>query len=324
MIALTGGAGFLGSAVLWKLNQQGIKDIIVVDNLARSEKWRNLVARDYTDYIHKDEFIRMIRADALPWHLNAIIHLGGRSSTTEADADFLMENNFHYSRDLCRYALDKGARFINASSAATYGAGENGFSDTAWLLPALRPLNMYGYSKHLFDMWCLKENLLDHIVSLKFFNVYGPNEYHKGDMRSVAVKLFEQIETGGSATLFASSKEGLADGCQSRDFVYVKDCASLICWLIDGGRHINGVRNVGSGKARTFNELARAVFAAMEAEPVIKYVPMPQSLARNYQNYTQADMDWLKTSGYPENFATLETGISDYTRNYLAKNRRYL
>lgn len=324
MILLTGGAGFIGSAVLWALNSRGRDDIIVVDNLADSQKWRNLVKRSYADYLHRDALREMVNTGSFPWRLDAVVHLGACSATTEKNADFLMENNFHYSRDLCRLALEKGARFINASSAATYGAGENGFSDSPDLVPRLKPLNMYGYSKQLFDLWLLRENLADEVASLKFFNVYGPNEYHKGEMRSVAVKLFEEIGETGTATLFASNSPDFEDGGQKRDFVYVKDCADLICWLLTDGGKINGVRNVGTGSARTFSDLAKAVFNAMEKPVNIRYKPMPEALSRNYQNYTRAGMDWLETSGYKGKFADLESGIRDYVRNYLAKNDRYL
>ena len=214
MYVITGGAGFIGSALLWQLNHMDLDEIVVVDNLASSEKWRNLVKRRYVDYLHRDRFYDMLQRDALPWKISAVVHLGACSSTTERDADFLMENNFHYSRDLCRYALDKGARFINASSAATYGDGSLGFSDDPALIPRLAPLNMYGYSKQLFDLWLLREKLCGEVVSLKFFNVYGPNEYHKGSMQSVVIKAHRQIRERGGLALFKSDVPGLADGEQ--------------------------------------------------------------------------------------------------------------
>lgn len=324
MIIITGGAGFIGSAVLWRLNQAGISEAVVVDNLGSTQKWRNLVKRQYVDYLHRDRFMEMVRRDALPWRIDAVVHLGACSSTTEGDSDFLMENNFHYSRDLCRFALEKGARFINASSAATYGAGEHGFGDDPQTALKLRPLNMYGYSKQLFDLWMLREKLGGEICSLKFFNVYGPNEYHKGSMRSVAVKLFEEIENTGQASLFAATVQGLGDGGQQRDFVYVKDCANLVFWLLGDGAEIMGIRNVGTGEARTFNDLAASVFTAMDRPVRIKYIPMPESLVKNYQNYTRANMDWLEKGHCPVKFASIEQGIRDYACNYLAKSDRYL
>lgn len=324
MIVVTGGAGFIGSAVIHRLNSLGIDDILVVDNLGSGEKWRNLVRRRYRDYVHRDKFIELVRAGALPGKAEAIIHLGARSATTEEDADFLMENNFHYSRDLCRFALDSGARFINASSAATYGAGERGFDDDPAALAELRPLNKYGYSKHLFDLWLAREGLLNSAASLKFFNVYGPNEYHKGSMRSVAVKLFHEINETGVASLFASGKKDVADGEQKRDFVYVKDCADLVAWLTLDAPGANGVINVGTGRARSFNALARAVFAATGRPAKINYVPTPANVAANYQYFTQATPGGLERVGYKGKFLTLEAGVQDYVQNYLAADDKYL
>ena len=323
MYVITGGAGFLGSALLWQLNRMNIEDIVVVDNLAHSDKWRNLVKRRYVDYLHRDRFYDLMQRDALPWKVSAVVHLGACSATTEKNADFLMENNFHYSRDLCRYALDKGARVINASSAATYGDGSLGFSDAEELVPQLRPLNMYGYSKQLFDLWLLREGLQNAVASLKFFNVYGPNEYHKGDMQSVAAKAHRRIRAEGSMSLFKSDRAGLADGEQSRDFVYVKDCTALMAWLLERN-DICGIRNVGTGAARSFNELAQAVFAALDMPCRINYVDMPASLQGRYQHFTEADMSWLEQVDYPLDFTSLEDGIADYVRNYLEMDDAYL
>ena len=323
MIVVTGGAGFIGSALLWQLNSLGRDDILVVDNLADSSKWQNLVKRKYADYMHRDRFIDLARENALPFDISAIVHLGACSSTTESDADFLMENNFHYSRDLCCFALEKGARFINASSAATYGDGSSGFSDKLEVLPELRPLNMYGYSKQLMDLWLLRENLLESVASLKFFNVYGPNEYHKGAMQSVIAKAFEQIGKTGRLGLFASNDPAIADGCQKRDFVYVKDCVRLIAWLLDNTQ-ANGILNVGTGMARTFKSLGEAVFAAMGRPCAIDYVPMPAELEDKYQNYTCADIASLVSAGYPHPFTTLEAGVRDYVQNYLSAKDIYL
>lgn len=317
MYIITGGAGFIGSVLLRQLNKRGLEDIVIVDNLANSEKWRNLVKGRYADYLHRDHFLDLVRRRSLPWGVEAIIHLGACSSTTEKNADFLMENNFHYSRELARHALEKGLRFINASSAATYGGGELGFSDRRELVEKLRPLNMYGYSKQLFDLWLLREGLDKEVASLKFFNVYGPNEYHKGDMQSVVVKLWREVRDTGEATLFASNVAGLGDGEQKRDFVYVQDCAALIDWLLTDGIKTGGIMNVGTGRARAFNELALAVFSAMGKKPAIKYCPMPAQLEGKYQNYTCADMTWLKESGYSRPFFTLEAGVKDYVQNYL-------
>ncbi len=315
MYVITGGAGFIGSALLWQLNSLGIDDVLIVDNLASSDKWRNLVKRSYADYMHRDRFLELSRGNSpLLGNVRGVVHLGACSSTTEADADFLMENNFHYSRDVCRFALNRGARFINASSAATYGNGEYGFCDSHTLVPHLRPLNMYGYSKQLMDLWILRQKLESSVASLKFFNVYGPNEYHKGSMRSVAAKIFGEIGASNRATLFASGRHDIRDGEQTRDFVYVKDCGRLLAWLLLEREDVCGIRNVGTGQARSFNDLARAVFSAMDREPQIVYTPMPEAIAGNYQYHTRADMKWLENEAYPYNFCSIEDGISDYVR----------
>ncbi|MEG2173110.1 MAG: ADP-glyceromanno-heptose 6-epimerase [Desulfovibrionaceae bacterium] len=323
MYVITGGAGFLGSALVWHLNQRGVDNIIVVDNLAHSEKWKNLVNRRYVDYIHKDAFIAMVRRNALPFHLKGVVHLGACSSTTETNADYLMENNFHYTRDLCTYALHKGARFINASSAATYGDGAQGFQAEGEAVYALKPLNMYGYSKHLVDLWLLRHGLDTSVASLKFFNVYGPNEYHKGDMCSVISKAYTQIQETGCLRLFKSTAPEYADGGQLRDFVYVKDCAALMDWLLQQ-ESVCGIRNVGTGQARSWNDLAAAVFGAMHREVCIEYVDMPVHLHGKYQNFTQADMTWLKGSACPVPWHGLEAGVRDYVQNYLAGADAYL
>lgn len=324
MYIITGGAGFLGSAMLWQLNNQGIENIIVVDNLGHSSKWKNLVNRRYEDYIHKDTFIDLVRRDALPFPVSAVVHLGACSSTTETDSAYLMENNFHYSRDLCLFALQKGARFIHASSAATYGDGKQGFATAAEQLHTLKPLNMYGYSKQLFDLWLVRQKLHSRVPSLKFFNVYGPNEYHKGDMCSVVCKAHKQILERGVLRLFRSTVAEFPHGGQMRDFVYVKDCAALMDWLLHSGNSaINGVRNVGTGRARTWNDLASAVFAAMGRPPQLEYVDMPDHLQGKYQNFTQADMDWLKGLDCPVQWHSLEDGVRDYV-GYLDGEDPYL
>ena len=323
MYVITGGAGFIGSVLLWQLNKAGLDDIVVVDNLACSAKWRNLVKRSYADYMHRDRFHELVNRNDLPWKVTAIVHLGACSSTTEQNADFLMKNNFHYSRDLCRYALDAGARFIAASSAATYGDGSSGFSDDPAMLPFLRPLNMYAYSKQLFDLWLLRENLLTSAASLKFFNVYGPNEYHKGSMQSVVAKAYGQILGEGCLRLFKSVVPFMDDGEQKRDFVYAKDCAALITWLLEQW-DVNGIMNVGTGKARSFNDLGKAVFAAMDREVSIEYIDMPETLRGKYQNFTEADMDWLEERGCPVRFTGLEEGVRDYVQGHLSKTDRYI
>jgi len=323
MYIVTGGAGFIGSAMLWKLNSMGIDDILVVDNLGTSDKWKNLVNRRYADYAQRDAFIDLVARDALGNDISAVIHMGACSATTERDADFLMRNNLAYSKALCLFAQKKNARFINASSAATYGSGDQGFNDDVDGLDALRPLNMYGYSKHLFDLWARKSGSLDSLVSLKFFNVYGPNEQHKGDMRSVVNKAFHQIRESGLMRLFRSTDPDYADGGQMRDFVYIKDCVEIMWWLLENPS-VNGILNIGTGTARTWNDLAKAVFAAMKLPEQIAYMDMPEQLAGKYQNFTEARMDRLAAAGYNAPLYSLEQGIMDYVQYYLEAPDPYL
>ncbi|MFW5734331.1 MAG: ADP-glyceromanno-heptose 6-epimerase [Oceanidesulfovibrio sp.] len=324
MYIITGGAGFLGSAMVWQLNQSGVRDIIIVDNLGESGKWRNLRNLVYTDYFHKDTFMEMILHGEEPWETpQAVIHMGASSSTTVQDMDFLWENNLRYSQTLCAWALERGIRFINASSAATYGDGGLGFDDDHEGLDALRPLNPYGYSKHRFDLWARDKGLLDAIVSLKFFNVFGPNEYHKGEMRSMVCKAFEQINERGSLRLFRSHRDDYPNGGQMRDFVYVKDCTALMAWFLENPR-ANGVFNVGTGMARTWNDLAVAVFAAMGAQERIEYIPMPETIRGSYQYFTEARMDRLRSAGAPAPSTSLEDGVADYVRGYLAADDPHL
>ena len=320
MYIITGGAGFIGSAMVWRLNQAGITDILVVDHLASTEKWRNLVNLRYADYMDRGEFLRLVRERSSELvTVKGIVHMGACSSTTERDAGFLMENNFHYTRELCLAAQWSGARFVYASSAATYGNGEAGFNDSHSGIEGLRPLNMYGYSKQLFDLWALRSGALDSVAGLKFFNVYGPNEYHKGDMRSVVCKAFADILKSGEMTLFASDRQEYLDGGQMRDFVYVKDCCDVLFWLLERPE-VNGLYNLGSGQARTWNDLATALFAAMSVPRVVRYVPMPEYLRGKYQYFTEAPMAKLREAGYPMRFHSLEEGVSDYVRGYLASD----
>lgn len=322
MIVVTGGAGFIGSAVIWRLNQEGIDDILVVDNLGRSPKWKNLVNRRYLDYVHKSVFIERL-LDGQWDSISAIVHMGACSSTTEQDADFLMDNNYHYSQVLARYALKRGIRFISASSAATYGDGNRGFSDDVARMVELTPLNMYAYSKYLFDCWALREKLLEKIVSLKFFNVFGPNEYHKGEMSSLVFKAFHQVREKGCIRLFKSYHSEFPHGGQRRDFVYVKDCADLVWWFLENP-DVNGLYNVGTGQARTWNALAAAVFSAMASEVNITYFEMPDTLKKAYQYYTCAEVGKLVQAGSPVTFRTLEKAVEDYVVNYLQQEDRYL
>ncbi len=261
MIVVTGGAGFIGSAIVWRLNQLGKENIIVVDELGKNEKWKNLVGLKYRDFVNKLEFIEQILDDVIPYNIEAIIHMGANSSTTEKDADHLLDNNFNYTKELSKYCVEKNIRFIYASSAATYGDGSLGFDDDENKLQQLRPLNMYGYSKHLFDLWAKTNHISDRIAGLKYFNVYGPNEYHKGDMRSVVHKAFEQIRDTGKVCLFKSLNPKYNHGEQMRDFIYIKDAVDMTLYFLDNP-NINGVFNIGAGKARTWNDLVTALFNA--------------------------------------------------------------
>ena len=316
MYIVTGGAGLIGSAMVWKLNCLGITDILVVDHLATSEKWKNLVNRTYTEYMPRDVFLDAITRDALPHSVEGIFHMGACSSTTERDVDYLLANNTEYTKTLIRYALDKDIRIINASSAATYGNGAQGFSDGPEALAGYRPLNAYGYSKHLVDIWAARSGFQDSFVSLKFFNVYGPNEYHKGDMQSMVAKAYRQVLENGRVRLFASDRQEYPHGGQMRDFVYVKDCADVMWWLMEH-KNANGLFNLGTGKARTWNDLARALFSAMGRKEAIEYIPLPENLKGKYQYFTEAPMDLLAATGCPLPSHTLEDGVADYVRNYL-------
>ena len=322
MIIVTGGAGFIGSAIIWMLNENGIDDILVVDHLGNSDKWKNLVNRKYRDYMHKSAFLTNIEKNRFD-RVEAIIHMGACSSTTETDADYLMENNFHYSVTLATHALANNIRFINASSAATYGDGKQGFTDNIKELDNLRPLNMYGYTKHLFDMWAVRSRATNNMASLKFFNVFGPNEYHKGDMCSMVYKGFHQIRENGSLRLFKSHHPDYADGGQRRDFVYVKNCVKIVQWLIENPS-VTGLFNVGSGNDRSWNDLATGLFTAMNMPLTIDYIDMPKQIQGKYQNYTKANMEKLKSTGCPVNFSGFEDTINDYVVNYLQKEDPYL
>ncbi|MCB9209121.1 MAG: ADP-glyceromanno-heptose 6-epimerase [Ignavibacteriales bacterium] len=319
MIVVTGGAGFIGSAIVWRLNQMGSDNIIIVDNLGESEKWKNLVGLKYADFYHKEEFIELIKEDRIPFQIKAVLHLGACSSTTERDADYLMYNNFKYTQNLAAYCLEKDSRFIYASSAATYGDGTNGYLDDEEKLDQLKPLNMYGYSKHFFDLWAKREEILDEIVGIKYFNVFGPNEYHKGDMRSVIHKAYGQIKESGKVKLFKSYNDMFDDGKQMRDFIYVKDAVDMTLHFLENND--GGLYNVGTGKARTWVDLVTSIFNAMDLEPNIEFIDMPENLRGKYQYFTEANIDKIKSVGYDKEITSLEDGVSDYVKEYLMKGK---
>lgn len=316
-IIVTGGAGFIGSCVVRELNNRGIEDIIIVDNIATTDKWMNMRNKKYIKYVHKSNFLA-----ELPSYegVTAIIHMGAQSSTTERDFDYLWENNFEYTKALWNYCAEKQIQFIYASSAATYGDGELGFDDKMDI-DQLRPLNGYGYSKQLFDQWVKHQarSFPAQYAGLKFFNVYGPNEYFKGSMASMIFHGYKQIMESGKIKLFKSCNPDYADGGQLRDFVYVKDVCDVIIWLLEN-KQVSGLFNVGTGRAQSFKELAEATFAALGMEPVIEYIDMPEHLKKKYQYYTKAEMDKLRSVGYNHEFSDLTNGARDYVRNHLAKN----
>ncbi|KZK75287.1 MAG: ADP-L-glycero-D-mannoheptose-6-epimerase [Pelodictyon luteolum] len=324
MIIITGGAGFIGSAMLAELNILGEENVTIVDELGLTTppKWRNLSGLRYRDFIHKDDFPALLQRHALQ-DVTAIIHMGANSSTTETDADHLLRNNYEYSKKIAAYCMEEGVRFIYASSAATYGDGAEGYTDGTEAVERLRPLNMYGYSKQLFDRWAIQNGVLGAATGLKFFNVYGPNEYHKGDMSSVVYKAYHQILETGEVKLFKSHREGYTDGGQERDFIYVRDCTAIMAWLLENPS-ATGLLNAGTGTARTFRELAEATFSALGRDPSIEYIPMPEALRDKYQYHTRAETASLRGCGYDKPFTTLEEGVREYVQRYLMHESPFL
>ncbi len=314
MIVVTGGAGLIGSNIVTRLNELGESHILVVDNLGTSKKWQNLADLDFDDYIQKDKFIEKLLRGTFDGKISLIFHMGARSSTTENDVEYLMENNYAYTKKLATWSIREKVRFIYASSAATYGNGSLGFSDDHGLLKRLRPLNAYGFSKHFFDLWALKKGLLKQIVGLKYFNVFGPNEFHKGDMRSMVLKAWEQILKTGKVRLFKSYHKDYAHGEQVRDFIYVKDAVDMTLHFMEHPE-ANGIFNIGTGKPRTWNDLARAVFSALGEKPVIEYIDMPERIRNKYQYVTKADISKLIRSGYQKETTSLENAVRDYISN---------
>jgi ADP-L-glycero-D-manno-heptose 6-epimerase len=318
MIAITGGAGFIGSALIAFLNRVGINDILVVDRDDLPHAQKLLSTKNFVAFVEYREFVSSLRSDSSIYPITAIVHLGACSSTTERDIKFLEEVNTNYSKSIIEYCTAKAIRCIYASSAATYGDGSNGYVDDEALLRDLKPLNPYGHSKHLVDLWASETGMLSEVVALKFFNVYGPNEYFKGDMASIVWKAFNTIRERSEFSLFKSHNTLYRDGEQMRDFVYVKDCCRVIHWLLDNPQ-VNGLYNVGSGRARSWNDLLTAIFTNMELPVRINYVDMPESIRHQYQYFTEAPMGKLRLSGYAEEFSSIEDGIRDYILNHLMK-----
>lgn len=317
MIIVTGGAGFIGSCMVRTLNDHGKEDIIIVDNISSTDKWMNMRNKKYIKYVHKSKFL-----EELPTYENveAIVHMGAQSSTTEKDFDYLWNNNFEYTKALWNYCAEKQISFLYASSAATYGDGEQGFDDKMDI-DQLRPLNGYGYSKQLFDQWVKHQATIfpKQHVGFKFFNVYGPNEYFKGSMASMIFHGYKQIRESGKVRLFKSCNPNYADGGQLRDFVYVKDICDVMYWMLEHPG-VNGLFNLGTGRAQSFKELAEATFHALGLEPNIEYIDMPEHLKKKYQYYTKAEMGKLREAGYDKEFMDLETGAKDYVLNHLDKD----
>ena len=313
---VTGGAGLIGGAVVSALNQAGETDILIVDHLGSSEKWKNLRDLQFTDYLEKDLFRRLLYEGKFnDAGFKAIIHMGACSSTTERDASYLADNNFNVTKELAAFSVSNQVRFLYASSAATYGAGEHGYVDDEERMDELRPLNMYGYSKLMFDLWAKRTGILRSITGMKFTNVFGPNEKHKGGMRSMVLRAFEQITERGWVELFRSDRPEYPDGGQMRDFVYVKDVAAMILALME--HNAKGIFNVGSGRAETWNALAGAVFKALGREPDIRYIDMPENLKGKYQYYTRADMTKFQALKTGVSARPLEEAVADYVQNHL-------
>lgn len=315
-IIVTGGAGFIGSAIVWRLNQLGETDILVVDRLDSSDKWKNLAPLKFADYLDADDYV------ANPDKFNrtkTILHLGACSATTERDSNYMMRNNYEYTKKLAEFSASRDIRFIYASSAATYGDGENGMEDGTANLHKLRPLNVYGYSKHLFDLYASQNGLFDKIVGLKYFNVFGPNESHKDDMRSLVNKAFSQIRETGKLQLFKSANPNYQDGEFGRDFVYVKDVVDMTLHFVENPA--SGLFNIGSGKMNTWNELAKAIFNALDLQPNIEYVEMPKHLQDRYQYHTKADITQIRETGFDKEMLSLQESVADYVQNYLIPDK---
>ena len=321
MFIVTGGAGLIGSAMVWQLNNSGIDDILVVDHLGNTtDKWKNLAPLRFADYMEKTEFREALRSGkftGLP--IEGIIHLGACSATTEKDASYLADNNFRCTAEVAEFCVARKIRMVYASSCATYGDGANGYADDENTLEKLRPLNMYGYSKQMFDLWAKRRGMLKTIAGCKFSNIYGPNEAHKGNMRSVVMRSYEQITANGKMQLFRSYKKEYADGEQLRDFLYVKDAVKMVEFLFNSGA--GGIYNIGSGKAESWNKLVNAAFAALDKPVNIEYIEMPESLRDRYQYYTLAEIGKLRALGYDQPVMPLADAVADYLQNYLVQDK---
>lgn len=323
MIVITGGAGFIGSCLAAKLNEMGRKDLILVDvDGGKEPKSHNIAKRKFTDYFEKDDFLRELSKGRLAREVEVVFHMGACTDTMERNREYMMETNLEYSKRLAEWCLREAKRLIYASSASTYGDGTLGYSDEDALVPRLKPLNLYGLSKQLFDLWLIERGFQKKMIGFKFFNVYGPNEYHKGEMRSMVRKGYEQVKKTGKIRLFRSHKPEYKDGEQKRDFIYVKDGVEVMLWAWKNP-DAAGIFNLGTGKAQTWNELAGAIFSALGMKTEIEYFDMPESLRDQYQYWTQADLTNLRKAGYRHPFSSIREGVKDYVRNYLEKSDPY-
>ena len=321
MIVLTGTAGFIGSVMLQKLNLEGVENVVVVDDFTKRAKENNVMGKNYIQKVQRDDFFLWF--DEYANEVELVIHLGARTDTTEFDVNVFNILNLEYSKQIWMRCASHNIPLIYASSAATYGGGEFGYDDNHEIVEKLKPLNPYGESKNDFDKWALKQEKLPPFwAGLKFFNVYGPNEYHKGRMASVIFHAFHQIGETGRVRLFRSHRPDFEDGKQLRDFVYVKDVADVI-WFLMHHRPASGLYNLGTGKARTFLDLAKATFAAMDKEPVIEFIDTPEDIRGKYQYFTEANMKKLHDAGYEKSFTSLEAGVDDYVRRYLSKGEYF-
>ncbi len=327
MYVVTGGAGFIGSNIVNGLERRGLGPLVVVDHLGDDDKWRNLAKRELADVIQPEALVGFLDANAT--QIEAVIHMGAISATTETDVDLIFENNYRLTLDLWRWCTQHGARFIYASSAATYGDGGEGFDDDASVdaLARLRPMNPYGWSKSLFDRRVARsivdgDDMPRQWAGLKFFNVYGPNEYHKGRMQSVVSQVYPVARDGGAARLFKSHHPDYEDGGQLRDFIWVDDCVDIVLWLLDND-DVSGLFNCGTGKARSFADLARAVYAALDLEAALEFIDTPEDIRDKYQYFTEARMDKLRAAGYQKPMTELEDGVAQYVRDFLHTDDPY-
>ncbi|MGA0903773.1 MAG: ADP-glyceromanno-heptose 6-epimerase [Opitutales bacterium] len=322
-LVVTGGAGLIGSALIWGLNNRNIENIWLVDSQeSNDEKNKNLAPLSFSRHLSPEDFRKLVRenSDELS-SISTIFHLGACSSTTETNEAYLDDNNLGYTRELCEWSLEHGVRFVYASSASTYGDGSLGMDDQDLDLAKFQPLNLYGWSKHKFDLMAKENHWLEHIVGLKYFNVYGPNEEHKGDMRSVVSKAYEQIASTGEMTLFKSYHPDYGDGEQMRDFLYVKDAVLMTIWLAESTR-ANGLFNLGNGQARTWLDLGHSIFSALGTDSNIRFIEMPEILRDKYQYFTEAKIDKLRHAGYSNELFALEDAVKDYVTQYLVPGRR--